>query len=439
MSIEIVTLLLFGTLVLTLLLGLPLAFVLGGVGVIFTFFLWGPKGLYNIILNTYGNMTNFILVATPMFIFMANMLQRAGIADDLYQAMYVWVGRLRGGLAMGTVGICAIFAAMSGISGAATVSMGLIALPSMLKRGYHKDIAVGSISAGGALGILIPPSVVMIVLGFFAKISIGALFAGGVFSGLLLAFLFMVYIGIRCAFQQNLGPPVPEEETVSWVKKFTHLRALILPIALIITVLGSIFTGAATPTEAASVGAFGSIICAVVYRKLNWSMFKESCYTTLRLSCMVIWIIYGAGCFVAAYEAIGAKELIAGVFELLPGGRWGAVIVMQISFFVLGAFIDPIGIIMITTPIYFPIIRALGFSPVWFGVLYVINMEMAYLTPPFGYNLFYMKAVVPKHITLLDIYRSIIPFVLLQGIGLVLCMIFPEIILWLPRTLGLGI
>jgi len=439
MSIEIITLLLFGTLVLTLLLGLPLAFVLGGVGVIFTFFLWGPKGLYNVILSTYGNMTNFILVATPMFIFMANMLQRSGIADDLYQAMYVWVGRLRGGLAMGTVGICAIFAAMSGISGAATVSMGLIALPSMLKRGYHKDIAVGSISAGGALGILIPPSVVMIVLGFFAEISIGALFAGGVFSGLLLAFLFMVYIGIRCFFQGNLGPPVPEEERASWGKKFMSLRALVLPIALIISVLGSIFTGAATPTEAASVGAFGSIICAAVYRKLNWGMFKESCFVSLRLSCMVIWIIYGAGVFVAAYEAIGAKELVAGVFDLLPGGRWGAIIVMQISFFIMGAFIDPIGIIMITTPVYFPIIKALGFSPVWFGVLYVINMEMAYLTPPFGYNLFYMKAVVPKHITLIDIYRSIVPFVLLQGIGLAICMIFPDIILWLPRTLGLGI
>jgi len=215
-------------------------------------------------------MASFVLVAIPMFIFMANMLQRSGIADDLYQAMYLWMGRLRGGLAMGTVGICAIFAAMSGISGAATVSMGLIALPSMLKRGYDKDIAVGSISAGGALGILIPPSVTMIILGLFANVSVGALFAGGVFAGLLLAALFMVYIGIRCFFQKNLGPPVPEEERVSWTKKFAHLRALVLPIALIIAVLGSIFTGIATPTEAASVGAFGSIICAVVYRQLNW-------------------------------------------------------------------------------------------------------------------------------------------------------------------------
>ena len=438
MSIEVITLLLFGTLVFGLLMGLPLAFVLGGVAVVFTYFLWGPLSLFNIVLKTFSGMGNFILVACPMFIFMANILMRAGISDNLYEAMYRWMGPLRGGLAIGTVGICAIFAAMSGISGAATVSMGLIALPSMLKRGYHKDIAVGSISGGGALGILIPPSVIMIILGLFAEISVGALFAGGVFAGLLLALLFMVYIGIRCFFQKNLGPPIPQEEKATWSKKFLSLKSLVLPLALIVMVLGSIFTGAATPTEAAGVGALGSIICAAIHRKLNWRMFQEASYATLRLSCMVLWIIYGASCFVAVYQALGAQGLVEGLFEAIPGGRWGVIIAMQLSFFVMGAFIDPNGIIMITTPIYFPIIISLGFDPIWFGVLFVINMEMAYLTPPFGYNLFYMKAVVPKHITLIDIYRSIIPFVILQGIGLAICMIFPQITLWLPQTLGLG-
>jgi len=316
--------------------------------------------------------------------------------------------------------------------------MGLIALPSMLKRGYQKDIAVGSISAGGALGILIPPSVVMIILAFFAEISVGALFAGGVFAGLTLAGLFITYIGIRCFFQKNLGPPVPEEERVSWAKKFLSLRALVLPIILIVSVLGSIFAGIASPTEAAGVGALGSIICAAIHHKLNWRMFQEAVYTTLRLTCMVYWIIFGAAVFVAVYQALGAKEMVQGVFELLPGGRWGIIIAMQLTFFILGCFINPTGIIMLTIPIYFPIIIELGFDPIWFGVLFIINMEMGFLTPPFGFNLFYMKAVVPKHITLIDIYRSVIPFVILQGIGLAICMIFPQIILWLPQVLGLG-
>lgn len=432
MGIEIISVILIGSLLLVMLMGLPLAFALGGLAVLFTFFLWGPLAIYNVALNTYGGMTSFVMVAIPLFIFMANILKRAGIADDLYEAMYRWMGPLRGGLAMGTVGICAIFAAMAGITGAATVSMGLIALPSMLKRGYDKDIAVGCISAGGALGILIPPSVTMIILGLFAQVSVGALFLGGVFPGLLLATLFIVYIGIRSFFQPHLGPAVPKDERFSWSQKLVSLKALVLPIALIVLVLGSIFTGAATPTEAASVGSLGSIICAAIYRKLNWSMFKEAAIETLRLGTMVLWIIFGAIAFVALYQAVGAQQLVASIFEAVPGGRWGILIAMQISFFIMGTFLDPNGIIMITTPLYFPIIRALGFDPIWFGVLFVINMEMGFLTPPFGYNLFYMKAVVPKDITLIDIYRSIVPFVILQAIGLVITMIFPQIITWLP-------
>ena len=437
MNIGLITLLLFGALVLVLLMGLPLTFVLGGLAVVFVLTMWGPQGLYAVALKTYIQMSSFILVAIPLFIFMANILQRSGIADDLYEAMYRWFGRVRGGLAMGTVVICAMFAAMSGISGAATVSMGLIALPSMRRYNYDTDITIGSIAGGGALGILIPPSVTMIILGLFAEVSVGALFAGGVFAGLLLALLFIAYIGIRCALQPHLGPPVLIEERSSWSDKFMSLRALVFPIALIIAVLGSIFTGVATPTEAAAVGAVGSLISATIYRQLNWRMFQDVLNETLKLSVMVLWIIYGAASFVAVYQAIGAQELVAGLFEAIPGGRWGVLIAMQFSFFVLGAFIDPTGIIMITTPIYFPIIRALGFDPVWFGVLFIINMEMAYLTPPFGYNLFYMKAVAPKDITLLDIYRSIIPFVILQGVALIITIIFPQIILWLPRMMGL--
>jgi len=435
MSIELLTVFLFTFLIVGLVLGLPLTFVLGGIAVVFTYFLWGPEGLFVIPLKIFGGMYSFILVAVPLFIFMANMLGRSGVAEDLYRVMYHWMGSLRGGLAMGTVVICTIFAAMSGISAVATVSMGLIALPSMLKRNYDKRIAVGSISAGGALGILIPPSVIMIILASFTGLSVGRLFAGGVLPGLLLSSMFIIYIGVRCAFQPHLGPPVPPEEKVGWGKKLTSLRAVILPVLLIVGVLGAIFSGAATPTEASAIGALGSVISAAIYRRLNWQMFKEVCYQSLSLTGMVIWIYFAASAFAATYHAIGAPKLIEGILMALPGGRWAAIIAMQATFFVLGMLLDPTGIVMITTPIFFPVVRALGFDPIWFGVLFVVNMEMAYITPPFGYNLFYMKGIVPKGITMGDIYRSIIPFVLLQMTGLAIMMVFPQIVLWLPNLI----
>ncbi len=435
MSIELITGLLIGSLVFFLLLGHPLAFVMGGLAAVFTLLLWGPHGLYNIVLSTYAGMTNFVMIAIPMFIFMASILQRSGVAEDLYEVIYQWLGPLRGGLAVGTVLICTVFAAMAGVSAAATVSMGLIALPSMLKYGYNKDIAVGCISAGGALGILIPPSVTMVVLGLFANISVGKLFLGGVFAGLLLSVLFILYIIIRCAFQPHLGPPVPPDERGTWSQKLRALWALIIPILLILAVLGSIFSGIATPTEGAAVGTAGSLIFAFMRGKLKWKLLQEVCYESLRLSAMIMWIVFGAICFVALYQALGAQKLVADAFQSIPGGRWGVMIAMQIVLMIMGCFIDPNGIIMITTPVFFPIIQSLGFDPLWFGVLFIVNMEMAFLTPPFGYNLFYMKAIVPPGITLQDIYRSVIPFVILQAMGLVICMIFPQIIVWLPNKI----
>lgn len=433
MSLELITGLLFGSLILFLVLGLPLVFVLGGVAVVFTYFLWGPEALYMVATRTFTSATSYVLLAIPMFIFMGNMLLKSGIADDLYSMMYHWIGWLRGGLAMGTVGVCTIFAAMVGISGAATVTMGLIALPSMLKRNYDKSIAVGCIAAGGALGILIPPSVLMIALSLFANISVGRLFAGGVFSGLLLSLLFVTYIGARSLWQPHLCPAIPPEERVAFRRKFVLLRSVILPILLITAVMGSIFSGVATPTEASGVGALGSIICALVYRRLTWQNLREACYSTLQLSCMVMWIIFGASCFTALYAATGATQLAEEMLTALPGGRWGPIIGMQVIFLILGMFLDPLGIMMICAPIFFPIIVSLGFDPIWFGVLFVINMEMGFLTPPFGFNLFYLKGIVPKDITMGDIYRSIIPFVILQGLGLVLCMIFPQIVMFLPN------
>jgi tripartite ATP-independent transporter DctM subunit len=380
-------------------------------------------------------MGKFTLLAIPLFIFMAMILERAGVADDLYTLMHRWMGPLPGGLAIGTVIICTIFAAMSGISGAATVSMGIIALPAMLSRGYDKTIAMGCISGGGALGILIPPSVPMILYATLTGVSIGGLFAGGILPGLLLAALFILYIGVRCHFQPNLGPPLPVEDRVSWREKFISLRAVLLPIMIIIMVLGSIYMGVCTATEASALGCVGAIISAVVYRKLNWTLIKESCFRTAALTALIIWILIGAYGFTAVYTGTGAHVLMEHIMMSIPGGRWAILITMQIIFFILGCILDPVGIIMICTPVFVPVITALGFDPLWFGVLFIMNMEMGYLTPPFGFNLFYMKAIVPKGITMTDIYRSIVPFVILQGIGLVIVIIFPEIALWLPSLI----
>jgi tripartite ATP-independent transporter DctM subunit len=313
--------------------------------------------------------------------------------------------------------------------------MGVIALPAMLKRNYDKTIAMGCISGGGALGILIPPSVPMILYATLTGESIGGLFAGGVMPGLLLAALFILYIGIRCYFQPSLGPALPVEERVSWREKIISLKAVSLPVLIIVMVLGSIYAGVCTATEAAALGCLGSIFSAVVYRKLSWTLIKETCYRTAALTAMIIWILIGAYCFTSVYTGTGAHELMEHILLSIPGGKWAILITMQMVFFILGCILDPVGIIMICTPVFVPVIKALGFDPLWFGVLFIMNMEMGYLTPPFGFNLFYMKAIVPPDITMGDIYRAIIPFVILQGIGLIIVIVFPEIALWLPKVL----
>jgi len=431
---ELLTIILFGSLVILLLLGVPLVFALGGVATLFVIPIWGWEGLPILANRTYMAMDLFLLVAVPMFIFMGAILQRCGIAEDLYELMYHWMGQLRGGLAAGTVLICTLFAAMVGISGAATTSMGLLALPSMLKRGYKKDIAIGCISAGGALGVLIPPSVLMIILALFARLSIGELFIAGILPGLLLSGLFVAYILIRCGIQKDMGPGVPPEEQLSRAKRFRLLGGLVLPICLILTVMGSMFFGLATPSEASAIGALGGILSAAVKRKLTWNNFVEAAFVTLRLSAMVIWIVFAASVFTALYAVTGASDLIADLISGVGGGWW-PIIVMMLIFFVLGMFFDPTGIVLLTTPIFFPLVISLGFDPLWFAILFVINMEMAYITPPFGFNLFYMRAVVPPGITMLDIYKSAIPFVLLQAVALILCMVFPGIITWLPSLM----
>ncbi len=431
---EWLTIILFGSLVFLLLLGLQLVFAIGGVATLFIILLWGPHALPILANRTYMAMDMFLLVAVPMFIFMGAMLQRCGIAEDMYELMYHWMGGLRGGLAAGTVLICTMFAAMVGISGAATTSMGLIALPSMLKRGYKKDIAIGCISAGGSLGILIPPSVLMIVLALTSRLSVGEMFIAGILPGLLLSSLFVTYILVRCYIQKDMGPAVPPEERLPASERLKLMGALVLPVGLILAVMGSMFFGLATPSEASAVGALGAIVSALVKRSFTWESFTSALFITLRLSAMVIWIVFAASAFTALYAVTGAASIVSSLIKGV-GDPWMVIITMQLILLVLGCFFDPTGIVLLTAPIFFPIVVSLGFDPMWFAILFVINMEIGYLTPPFGFNLFYMKAVAPPEVSMMDIYKSALPFVGLMLLGLIICMIFPSIITWLPSLM----
>jgi tripartite ATP-independent transporter DctM subunit len=435
MSIGIVTAILFILLALLLLSGLPLAFGLGATAVVLALWRMGPEALFLLTTTAFSSWTSYTLIALPLFVLMANFLSRSGIADDLYEMMYHWMGSLRGGLAMGTVLICAVFAAMSGVSAAGTVTMGLVALPSMLRRGYHKDLALGCISAGGSLGILIPPSIIMIVFASLSGASVGKLFMGGVVPGLVICALFVAYIGIRARVQPTLGPSIPEEEKISWAQKLKLIKAVIFPVALVFLVLGTIYAGVTTPTEASAIGAFGALICAAIKGRVSWEMLKTSTLEAFKLSVMVGWIVLGAKSFSHIYAAIGAGNYILEVISSLQMSPWLILLSMQVVLFLLGMFIDPIGIMMITLPVFLPLSQELGFDLIWFGVLFTVNMELAFITPPFGMNLFYMKGVVPPGITMGDIYRSILPFIVLELLGLILLALFPQLVLWLPNAM----
>jgi tripartite ATP-independent transporter DctM subunit len=430
----ILTAALFGAMMLCLIAGLPLAFSFGGVAVIFILLLMGPNGLFIIISSAFDGWTNYILIAIPLFVLMANFLERSGIARELYDAMYKWIGRLRGGLAIGTIVICAVFAALSGISALATVTMGLIALPSMLSKGYDKRISIGAISAGGTLGILIPPSIVMIFYGAFTETSVGALFMAGIIPGIMLALIFMIYIAVRTHLQPSLAPALPEKYTLK--EKIINLKSLILPMILILLVLGVIYTGIATPTEASGIGAFGAFLILVLTRRFTWKVLQESVARTLSITVMGLWIVLGAKSFTHIYVTIGAVDLVSGIINNLAVSPWLIIILMQLILIALGMFIDTLGVMLITIPIFVPLIISMRFDPVWFGILYTINMEMGYITPPFGFNLFYMKSIVePMGFGMEDVYRSIAPFFFLEILGLVIVMIFPQLCLWLPSTM----
>ena len=433
MSIELVTVIMLGGLIACLLLGIPLAWSLGGVSVIVCYLLWGTGGFMMIIYNTFGAMWSIVLVAIPLFMSMGILLERSGIAEALFETMHRWAGPLRGGIAMGVVVICVLFAAMTGVSAAATLTMGLIALPAMLRRGYAKSIALGCIAGPGTLGILIPPSIISILLALVGNLSVGKLFMAGIGPGILLAGLFILYIGIRGWINPKLCPRHPEKFTTK--EKLVSLKMVILPLLIILAVLGSIFFGIATPTEAGSLGVVAVLISVGIHRKFSWQLIKETTVETFRITGLTMWIFYGAMCFSAVYARAGGAVFMSDLILGLGMNRWLILVTMMALSFLLGMFVDPFAIIFILAPICFPIVKNLGFDPVWFGILFVINMQMGYVTPPFGYQLFYLKSVAPEGITTGDIYKSVFPFLGVLIIGMALIMIFPQIALWLPELM----
>ncbi|MFO7599052.1 MAG: TRAP transporter large permease subunit [Candidatus Desulfacyla sp.] len=435
MDIGIISIFLFGGMFLLLASGLPVAFVLGGLATVFTSIFWGPESLFIIVARTYSMMSTTTLVAAPLFVLMATVLERSGVAEDLFDMMYRWSGGVKGGLAVGTVFACTLIAAMSGIASTGVVVMGVMALPAMLKRGYDKRIATGCILAGGVLGPLIPPSIALVLYGTIAQVSIGGLFAGGMVAGLLCSCLIIGYILIRCYLNPSLGPPIPLEERSDWGAKIASLKGVILPLFLITTVLGSIYTGIATPTEAAAVGAFGAFVCSAIHGRLNWQLIKSVAYSTIRVQGFMMWILFTAQAFAAVYMGLGASRMVIRLVETYEIGWWAMLISIQVVWFLLGLVIDAWSILMITLPILLPILPLYGFDPLWLGVLYAINTQTGYLTPPFGTMLFMMKGIAPKEVTMNDIYGSIMPFVLTQLTCLALCIVFPELVTWFPKLL----
>ncbi|ASP19637.1 C4-dicarboxylate TRAP transporter large permease protein DctM [Antarctobacter heliothermus] len=442
-GIEWLTLIMFGSLLALLMAGLPLAFVTGGLACVFLFVLGDARALNIVPSRIFPLMTNYQLSAIPLFIFMAAMLERAGIINDMFDVIYKVLGGVKGGLASATIIASTILAAMVGVIGAAVVTMGIIALPAMLKRHYDPKIAMGSIMAGGTLGILIPPSILAIIYAVVAEQSVGELFIGAVIPGLMLSGMYIAYVTLRCYINPSLGPAIPVEERISNPEKLKLVGKMAAPITLVVVVLGIIFSGVATPVEAAGIGTFGAFIVAAIHRKLDWPTVREACTTTLKASAMVIWIMFGATIFVGLYVLEGGQQFVQDALAATGLGPWGVLILMQILLVVLGMFLDWVGILLLCVPIFVPIIKALGAAAfglnnpedlvLWFGVLYLVNMQMSFLSPPFGYALFYLRGVAPDHIPMTDIFKSALPFLALQIVGLVLCMVFPEIITWLPN------
>lgn len=434
MSYEAIAILMFASMLLLLLTGQRVFGAIGFVSAAAALLLYG-EGAVEMPFNAAFKLFNWYPVLTlPLFIFMGYILSESGIANDLYRMFHVWFGGLRGGLAVGTIGLMVVISAMNGLSVAGMAIGATIALPEMLRRGYDKVMITGVIQAGSSLGILVPPSVVLVLYGMIARQPVGRLWLAGAIPGLMMALLFVIYIVVRCKVQPRLGPTVSKEERdMSFGEKLKLLKAGIIPFLIFFFMTGLFVMGITSLVESSAVGATSATIAAWFKGRLNKAVIEETVRKTLGISCMFMWIILAALCFGAVFDGIGAVRAIESLFitqwDLSP---WEVLIMMQLSYIFMGMFLDDTAMLVIVAPLYVPLIITLGFDPIWYGVLYTITCQIAYMTPPFGYNLFLMRAMAPKEIELFDIYRSIIPFVLVMTFALLLVMIFPQIALWLP-------
>jgi len=436
MSVDILTLLILAALVAALMLGVPIAFATGAVACVFGVWLFDVNTLNLVVSRVFTLMGNQILVSVPLFILMAMVLEKAGIAEDIFNAAYVWSGRLRGGLAVAVIISCALMAAMVGVIGAEIVTMGVVALPAMLKRGYGKSIALGSICAGGGLATLIPPSVVFIMYALTTGSSIGQLYMAGIVPGLILAAMYIVYVMGVSYLKPEIAPAAPREETdIGLLAKLAYVKKLVLPGAVAFGVLGSLYTGIATPTEAAGLGVMGAVIAAVVNRRFSWAGMRSAIVETTKVTCMLYWLFFGASALVGIYTIAGGTEYLKELMTGLPIGKWGILLVVNLIWIALGCIIDWIGILLLTAPIFVPVLVTLGFDPVWIGVMFCMNMQISYLSPPFGPAAFYLKGAAPPSISMGDIFRSVWPFIGIQVLALGVLIAFPQTALWLPNTM----
>ncbi len=440
-SPEFMAVAMFATLIVFITLGHPLAITLAAVATIFGLidngFNFGM--LFNLFCsNSWGTFNSYTLVALPLFIFMAQLLDKSKVAEKLFEVLYLDLGSIKGGLGIAVVVVCTVFAATTGIIGASVVAMGLLATPPLINKGYQKEMASGIICSAGTLGILIPPSIMMVIYGGLTGMqatSVGNLFAASIIPGLLLAGLYIAYIWIRCTINPKLGPTITKEEAAKYSmgqKWWLTLKYLVPPLTLILLVMGTILMGIATPTEAAGMGAAGAFLLALGNRTLSWAVLQQVATNTLKTTCMVMFLFLAGKMFSQVFMSIGGGDVVA---DMLVGGMNPAMAVFLMLFivFILGMFIDWAAILLITVPIFLPIAGELGYHPLWFAMLQCVVLQSSFLTPPFGYALFYFIGVAPQGYTMMHIYRGIIPFVLLQVLGVILLAVFPDLILWIPR------
>jgi tripartite ATP-independent transporter DctM subunit len=431
LDIGTISLLIIVVMVGLMLTGMPLAWVTMLLAVGCTLLWLGPMGLPLVASRVYGFVSEYVFVAVPLFVLMACILEGSGVARDLYRAMHVFAGTLPGGLAVQTVLVAMIMAAMTGIIGGEIVLLGLIALPQMLYRGYDTKLAIGTICAGGSLGTMIPPSVVLILYGLTANVSIGNLFLAGITPGLLLGGLYVAYVVARCSLNLALGPPAPlADRQMPLAEKLALLKGLFLPIMIIVWVLGSIYGGIASVTESAGIGVVGAIASAWLRNELTWALLRKALLQTMTTVGVLLWLAFGANALIGIYNVMGGTGYLRGLISGLPLEPLGIIIVMMVILLVLGCFMDWIGILLLTMPIFVPVATGLGYDPVWFGILFCMNMQASYLSPPFGPAAFYLKSVAPPEISMQTIFTGVLPFIGLQVIGLVLVLLFPQIALW---------